>query len=91
MDLRAEIRTYGAPCEERHKLGVAVTDAIANVYECRRRWDAVQKQDPHRIAQAASALQAARAALQAARRDYDQHLLDHRCLGSARAAAASAT
>ncbi len=91
MDIKADIRTYGIPCAERQKLGAALTKAITDLYECRRQLEAAKKQKGQNFAEVCSDLQAARATFLAARRQYEQHLLAHRCMTSGCAAAATST
>lgn len=88
MEVRAEIKVYGAACGERHALGVAVTDAIRKLYESREQWE-MARQNQVGAGAAFSALQAARGALEAARHAYDEHLRVHGCLPAPRAAGAA--
>jgi uncharacterized protein YlxW (UPF0749 family) len=89
MSIGAQIDIYGTPCTERQKLGVAMRRAIDAVYEQRGRVEAAQRRKQYSLAEEVAALQAARATLLTAERQYDQHVLAHGCTRTARAAAAS--
>lgn len=87
MNSTAEIRVFANRCEERRSLGLALSNAVSAVYECRRGLDAAQA-NKELIGDAISALQSAREALMAAQHDYDRHVREHGCLTPVRASAA---
>lgn len=90
-DIGAEIEAHGIPCEERRRLGIALTSAVNDLYERRQRWESAQKRKPKHIAEAVSALEAARETFLAAQLAYDEHVRAHGCLTSVRVSAAQAS